>query len=208
MKRMMRDALRTRKRIFLSISVLILLILGTAVTTEAFELSYGVKSGAGLATFTGDTVPDYFERKFSFSVGGFLELAFFDLIRVQPELLVFHKGGRYDYLGVEGIYNLYYIDLPLLFKFYSLFPLPFRLHTYLGPYTGIKLVAKAKINGVTVDTLDVKDTDFGFLFGLGADIKRFTIDVRTSFSLDSISGVSAEDTKNNALTLMIGYRIR
>jgi hypothetical protein len=196
------------RHVIIFILIIFFIMLIAAIRGEALDLSYGVKAGSGLATFSGESVPSSFDRKFSLSVGGFMELKLMDMIRVQPEVLLFYKGSKYDDLGVTGSFHIYYIDIPVLFKFYSMFPLPVGLHTFLGPYAGFNLASKAKVGGVTSTNLEIKTTDFGFQFGLGVDVWKFTIDARTSFSLASISSISTEDTRNSVLSLMVGYRLK
>ncbi len=190
------------------ISVIFLLIAGAAGRGEALDLSFGVKAGSGLANLNGDNAPIYCEWKFSYSGGGFIELSLIDMIRVQPEVLVFYKGANYDdKIGNTGVYDFYYIDMPVLIKFYSMLPLPVKLNAFIGPYVGLNLVSKAKLLGIEFDNF-VKHSDFGFLFGFGIDVWKFTLDVRTSFSLASIDKENNDDVKNNVLSLMVGYRIK
>ena len=198
----------TIKRLFVFIAVILLAITAAAWHVEALDYSFGVKAGTGISNFNGMDALEALDWKFSYSGGGFLELTLIDIIRVQPEVLFFSKGTNWD-IGLGTIvYTFYYIDMPVLVKFYPLLDVPVKFNIFIGPYTGLNLYTKAEGAGVSMTDLGVKRFEFGFLYGIGFDVWKLTIDVRTSFSLGSISEDSSEDMKNNVLSLMVGYRIR
>lgn len=198
----------TIKRLFMFIAVILLVIAAAAGHVEALDFSFGVKAGTGIANFNGMDDPDSFDWKFSYSGGGFIELTLIDIIRVQPEVLFYSKGSNGDTGTDTIVYNFYYIDMPVLVKFYPLLEVPVKLNIFIGPYAGLNLYTKAEGAGVSMTDLGVKRFEFGFLYGIGFDVWKLTVDVRTSFSLGTILEDSSDDMKNNVLSLMIGYRIR
>jgi len=146
--------------------------------------------------------------------GGFLDYHFTDIISVQPEILFTMKGEKLnetvrDFGIVHSDIRFNYIEVPLLGKI-TLFTKN-AIHPVIsaGPF-------------FSVYPKNFKRTDFGLVFGGGADfdITRFNIilDIRYSFSLKdavnittSISDFSgnvfyqnSRDVKNKVLSVMIG----
>jgi hypothetical protein len=190
------------------VALIFLVVTGFAGHVEALNFSFGVKAGTGISNFNGEDAISSLDWKFSYSGGGFIEIMLIDIIRIQPEVLFFSKGTNWDLLGDTIVYNFYYIDMPVLVKFYPLLTPPVKLNIFIGPYVGVKLYTKAEGAGVSTTDLGVNRIEPGFLYGIGFDIWKLTVDVRTSFSLASITEDSDEDLKNNVLSLMVGYRIR
>jgi hypothetical protein len=183
---------------------LVVLIAGVSLGM-AIDLSYGVKGGVGFANFVGDDVPSSNDSRLGFSAGAFGEFELINMVKLQPELLFSLKGSKAD----PFTYNYYYIDVPVLVKFYPPIAVPVaKLNAFAGPYAGVNIIAKLKDNGTTTDVKDdVKLLDFGLVIGAGADIKKFTVDARYAFGLTKIAE-NDDSVKNSLFAVMVGYRLK
>ena len=192
-------------KVFLAVGLVLLLVVAGVSVGMALDLSYGVKGGVGFANFVGDDVPSANDSRLGFSAGAFGELQLIKMVSVQPELLFSLKGSKSD----PYTYNYYYIDIPVLVKFYPPIPVPMaKLNAFAGPYAGVNLIAKRKTDSTTSDVNDqVKFLDFGLVLGVGADIKKFTVDARYAFGLAKIAE-NGNDEKNSVFSIMGGYRLK
>jgi len=107
-----------------------LLLSGTFLTASAQDeasnkddqsISFGVKGGVNLATVTGGEDFDSPDSRTSFHVGAVLELPIAEIFSIQGEALYSGKGFKFDFEGTDGDkaeFQLDYIDVPVLAKFY------------------------------------------------------------------------------------------
>jgi hypothetical protein len=169
-----------------------------AVATQAQGVDFGIKAGANFAKFNGDLDSDGIT---SFHAGAVLELNIVPTFSVQAEGLFSSVGGKatYEAEGLGGVtkdFNLDYISVPVLAKFYVL---PEKVSLVAGPQFSF-LVNDA-------DDIDAKSTDIGIAGGLEAKIiaglfaqARYVIGV-TKVSDSEVVG----DTKNGVFQLSVGY---
>lgn len=211
-------------------------IIFTALAVAAFgmsnaqEIKFGVKIGAGASTFSGN-VPDT-EAKFSGHVGGFAEFKF-KKFAVQPEILVSNIGAEwnYNYRSNEDWYyegpidniryqaNLIYLHIPVMAKYYIIEPLSVEV----GPQLGILLDARTEYtttywNGSDRSESenvkdDLKKIDFGLNFGTTYNFKnRMFVSARYSLGLMNIDDTTPEpgeretDVKNQVFQASFGYK--
>jgi hypothetical protein len=192
-------------KLFLVVCLSLVLLIAGVSLGMAIDLSYGVKGGVGFANFVGDDVPSSNNARLGFSAGAFGEFELIDMLNLQPELLLSLKGSKAD----PNTYNYYYIDVPVLVKFYPPIEVPkVKLNAFAGPYVGVNIIAKIKNDGTTTDVKDnVKLLDFGLVLGAGADIKKFTVDARYAFGLSKIAE-NGNSVKNSLFSVMVGYRLK
>jgi hypothetical protein len=144
--------------------------------------SFGIKAGGTLANMA---LTDA-KNKIGFSGGIFGEFRF-NNFAVQPELLFSIQGAKVDvedYSDVEGKFNLNYLNIPVMAKFYV--TEGFSLEA--GPQLGVLLSAKAKakVEGVEggLDMKDVvNDIDFSLNFGASYQVPRVPLGFYTRYSL-------------------------
>lgn len=169
-----------------------------AITTQAQGIDLGIKAGANFANFSGDLDSDGIT---SFHAGAVLELNIVPNFSVQAEGLFSSVGGKakFEADGIGGVaedFNLDYISVPVLAKFYVL---PEKVSIVAGPQFSF-LVNDA-------DNIDAKSTDIGVAGGVEAKIiaglfaqARYVIGV-TKVSDSAIIG----DTKNGVFQVSLGY---
>lgn len=218
---------RTMKRRTLVIVLIFTFAAFTSMSLSADVLSYGVKGGVNFAKFGG---PDAgFDKvyeckyKIGFSTGLFASVSPIDIIAIQSAILFSSKGTKVEFEGFEGLEfdHLYYIEIPLLLKFYPIKISIIRINIFSGPYLGMNVINIYKTTDDVKDFYelldlepegeyeDVKTLDFGLVFGLGVDIGRILIEGSFSLGLTTTDDSAFEfDLKNRVLTIMLGYRFK
>ena len=186
----------------------------------------GLKAGLNIANFGGSDAENN-SSIMGFAVGGFVVWSFSDNFGIRPEILYSKKGSE---LKVEdettlfpftGTFNLHYLEIPILFQYTIPTPGSFKPNIFIGPSLSIVLDSKVDLDvlgiGIEVDYEDIKTTDFGLVFGVGAVWNdKFTIDARYSLGLTSIDDTAKDDEeawiesppydlKNNVISVMVGY---
>lgn len=172
----------------------------TCSFANAQEAKFGIKAGLNLADWSGDDA-DGIDSKVAFHAGGFAEIKLTDKFALQPELLYSAQGGKAD----GGTYNVDYINIPIMAKFYA----AEKLSIEAGPQIGFLMSAKAKPdNGDSQDIKDeLKSTDFGINLGLGYNFTdNISAGLRYNLGLSQVVDVSGVDIKNNVFSLSVGYK--
>lgn len=218
-----------KRLLLLMVSVFVI----SGLPAFAIDFSMGVKGGINFAHFGGDDANSKgnfdSDSKFGFTGGVFGIIPVKDIISIQPAVLFTLKGQKLEHTGNTGFEydSLYYIEVPVLVKFYPHIKLPgddkYSANVFVGPYIGIDLFNRYKRTGEVRDVVndppaadakgtyddlygDVSILDFGLVLGLGVDIKKIIIEVSYSFGFLSIdSSAAAKDLKNRAATLMVGF---
>lgn len=176
-------------------------------------VKFGPKAGVNFANLSGDDIEDS-KMKTSFHVGAFAEIFFTDKFAIQPEVL-FSAQGAEEKEG-DGKWNLDYINIPIMAKYYVIDGLAVEA----GPYVGFNMNSELESEGVTMDVKDgTKSVDFGL--GLGANYNLdngFFIGARYNLGLSEIGksseqtvgGITIEtegsDAKNSVIQISVGYK--
>lgn len=206
-----------------SLFFVVLMIVGFTINAQ---VKFGAKAGVQLSNFTGSDFEDDsdFKSKFGFYVGGFANVPFADQFAFQPELLISAQGAKTEYsdtYSMGGItikeeanikYNLMYLQIPLMVKWYAYD----GFNVEFGPQIGFNLSAKAKGdytysgNGVEdsdsfdVKMEDVESLDFGLNFGAGYELESgLSFGIRYGLGLTEIEKDS--DVKNSVISFGVGY---
>jgi len=155
------------------ILVLLALVLGFSTVAQAqrrgrggSDVSLGLKAGASLTNLTGpDAIAN--DYRFGFHGGVFANIGLTSLFAFQPELLYSQKGGNFKNANDVSL-RLHYIDVPLAFHVNS-----GGLFFEAGPQVGFLVTAKSQVGSVSTDVKNSYNTvDFGYLFGLGYQLKE------------------------------------
>lgn len=190
---------------------------------NAQDARFGLKGGIDFSNFTGDTEGIDFKSRVGFTIGGFVEIKFSEKFAIQPEILYATQGAKVKNFGVQldnwtyvvgnVNFNLAYINVPLMFKYYA--SEGFALEA--GPQIGFLTSAKSKttVNGYNRShEMNVKDSfqsiDFALNFGASYDFtKNVSIDGRYNLGLANIAKTEAGDeTKlhNSVFLVTLGYK--
>ena len=193
-------------------------------TTWAQEVKFGSKAGVNFAKISGEFYDaEYPEDNLrmnkgitAFHIGMFAEIKLTEKFALQPELLYSIQGGRYEIsqqgtdviMGIPLEYNisgklnwnLHYINIPIMAKYYARPNIAFEA----GPYVGFNLKSEWKseynstftFQGETTnesgkETEDIKRGTNSIDFGLGIGASYFLgngffVGARYNFGLSNI----------------------
>lgn len=168
----------------------------TTITAQEGEFKFGAKAGVNFASIQGDET-DNLDGKTGFHIGGIVEYGFSEKFALQAELVYSTQGAKSEFTildqTLETDYNLNYINLPILAKYYV--AEGFSLEA--GPQLGFLTTAEIDSDGGTQDIKDeTSSIDFGL--GLGASYKLdmgVAFSARYNFGLSNI--IDAEDSDND-----------
>lgn len=170
---------------------------------NAQKTQFGVKAGVNFATLAGDS--DGASSIVGFNVGGFAEIKISEKFSIQPELLYSTQGAEIDSDGETVDFNLSYLNIPIMAKYY----VAPKFSLELGPQIGFLTSAKGEAMGVSVDIEDFfKSTDFGLNFGAGYDFTdKFSASVRYNLGLSNIAEDSGDESvQNSVFSISLGYK--
>jgi hypothetical protein len=189
---------------------------------NAQKTQFGIKGGLNISNQSNTRLSGVTNTNSSlivgFHVGGFLEYKISDKFSIQPELLFSTQGGKLSYneenlvpntpdrdnYNVENISNLYYINIPITFK-YNVID---KITLELGPQLGFLVSSKYEYTSpVLIPKEDYKSLDYGLNFGAGYVVtNNISIGVRYSMGLNNISKNSNE-IKNNVFSISTLYKL-
>jgi hypothetical protein len=207
------------------------------ISTNVFGQSSieGVKVGLNFANITGSEITNALNNQSitAFNAGVFTTFDIAGLLVVQPELLYTMKGYKLTEKGVSNSGflpppNLFvtgnnsYLEIPVLLKInvpsFSLGII--RPNIFAGPEVAFGLSSKVKIQSAdptepqgSAEFTYSRPTDFGIIFGAGADVNlptiTFILDVRYDLGMKSLdfAPFGPSQIKNNVLTLNAGIGI-
>ncbi len=201
--------------------ILFFILLIPAISTFAQDFHYGVKIGGNYSFFdlSGNVKKDIaydLTGKFNIEAGIMAEYSINKKIGLSVEINYDNLGDRFyktaDQTSFETKYNLTYIEVPLIFKYYII---P-NLSINVGGQAGSLLSAENKFK-LTIEDVDSSDSsdaksdyeslDYGLNLGVGFKLKNgMLIDIRFYQGLKNINKLNdAVEMKNSALKLGIGY---
>ena len=190
------------KKIFLIISLTILTI--TAVKSQE-KIQFGVKGGINFTNMTMNSLIDT-EYLTGFHIGVLAEIPFGDRFSLQPEILYSTYGSKGKMIMIGGPaqpieYNLDYIQVPVLAKFYLIK----NLSLEIGPSFNFLVNDEEIFNSITID--DVGES-FEFSGILGISYKSnsgFFGSFRYTNGFTNALKGGSRDTKNYGFLIGIGY---
>lgn len=218
-----------------------IVVIALTMTTQSFgQVKFGVRAGLNLANMTVKDLGDAkLKMNTSFHVGGIVEYSLAETFSIESGLLLSEKGTKEEYslsLGSvtitgAGTISPLYLEIPIN-ALYKVDLGSAKLHLFAGPYIGIGIGGKAKIeytatglpSDVTLSSLgiedesadikfgteddsDLKGTDFGLNIGAGIEIKNLLVRAQYGLGLSNLDpkGLSVNDTKNRVIGISLGY---
>ncbi len=142
-------------------------------------VTFGIRAGMNLATFTGD-VEDA-KSRVGFHVGVIADIPLMQSLYIQPGIYVSQKGAKWeesddDYKYKETM-NPLYIEIPILASYRYNFGGGSQLQVNFGPYFAYGIGGKVKIEESEYDYNDdvwyIYKSEGDFFGDKGADFKRF-----------------------------------
>ncbi|WP_297090213.1 porin family protein [uncultured Draconibacterium sp.] len=210
--------------------VVIFLHISAGLLAQTFGLKGGYTLSDLLLKEDGESVSDEFGMKSGFHFGPTLEWEISEGAGFETALLLTTKGIKMDETETyEGIsyssnakVNLYYLDIPLMGKLYADVGNA-RIYGMLGPYVGIGLSGKTKVEEKggsetydeewdiewgSGDEDDLKRLGFGMAVGGGVEINSLIFEFSSHFGLNNISPQSDYDmvARNRTFMFSVGYK--
>lgn len=191
------DIFKKTKTIPMKNLIFFLILTFLSLNTHAQGFDLGVKAGVNFANITDG---DGLDSRTGFVLGAFTGFKVSDKIGVQVEALYSQQGAEFDL----GSFDLDYINIPLLMKFY----LSENIHLHAGPQFGVLVNDDTQsVVGEIVNDIAINDTDFTGVVGLGFDVPfGLRIDARYNFGLSEVpEDVVFSKGKNSVIQLSLGY---
>lgn len=191
------------KRLF---TILCAVILTFSVSAQAqFGAIAGLNSSA-IGTSESD-INDMLDARIGIHVGGVAHIPLGDVVELRTGAIYSQKGATFNIFGIDATLALDYLDIPMDFAF-KLGDGGFALSA--GPYIGLLMSSKVKVDGDSEDLDDGKAMDFGLNFGASYLIgEMILIGTKYSMGLTNISEDStlADDyvELNGCLSFSVGY---
>ena len=190
---------------------LMCMIMATGVAMAQKQFTFGPKIGVDYTHFWGEDVNH--DGQLNYQAGLFMEYRFNDKVSIAPEVVFAAQGGKMKWIdgviGVNTTYNLNYINVPVMLKFY----VAPSLSIDLGPQLGVNIYKKAT-DKWTYDGKDLKDTyelngvktvDFGVGLGLTYNIAK-DVFVQGRYTMGMTDVFENSKAKNGNAQIAIGYR--
>jgi len=201
------------------LSSLLVLVFGFA---NAQKAEFGIKGGLNSSNFSGDTEGVDFKPKVGFNIGAFAAIKLSEKITLQPEILFSTQGAKAENVNanVNGVnytadidFNLSYINIPVMFKYYVADKFNFEVGPQIGFLTSAETSTKLEGFNQTVDQ-DAKNyfesVDFGCNLGAGYDFtNNISAGIRYNIGLSNILKTEAGDnskSQNSVFSLSVGYK--
>ncbi len=207
-----------------NLSKVLFVFLLVILSSQTFAQKFGIQGGINLTTLVEkDDDHDYadlmeYENKLGFNGGLTLEMGIGDLIAVELGALVDSRGTQISNGDNYIRFNMLFADVPVLVKVGPSFG-PAKVFGAVGPYVGFGITGQSVIKyegekdsqdiewGDGEDA-DAKRLDYGAKFGIGAEVKGFTVGAYYSLGLANIAPDTENGYKmqNRAISISFGYK--
>jgi hypothetical protein len=194
--------------LFLSI-----LIASIQTTYAQSKIGFGIKAGINISNqTTKDEAPNVesidLKGIVRFNAGAWVNYYIFDMLAIQPEIIISGKGTDWNDPNYNVKDLLTYLDVPVLLKFQPID----LINIHAGPQFGYLLMANQKDNE-TGDVIKIKDyykkSDLGLVVGVEANLPmKISVNARYVFGLATASSdvMYIDPWKNNFFQISVGYR--
>lgn len=182
------------------ISTVIILFIG--VNSFSQEIDLGIKAGINFTNIWGLEQLNL-EYSEGIVVGVFAGIKFSDRIGLQADVLYSEQGAKFT--NSTGKFDLNYINVPVVFKYYLVDDQP--LYLQVGPQFGflMKDDLSTVINDANVST-DGKDTDISAVMGMGYDFPYgIRIEGRFNLGITSVTDSQLANGRHKYISLTAGY---
>jgi hypothetical protein len=196
---------KTMKFLFGLMTALMITSIASAQHSDspAGNVNIGIKGGVNVYNIKNSNDVKY-DPRFGLHFGLLGHIHLNSRLALQPELVYSTQGAKTKIGSDNMMYNLDYINVPLLLQY--MFDNGFRLQA--GPQLGFLIRAKTKVNDTTVDIKDeLKPIDVGLSVGASYVFPPtgFGLDARYNFGLSSINKESNVTSTNRGFQLGVFY---
>ncbi len=179
-----------------------------ANTVQAQEFSVGPKVGYNNAKLEGKSFSAFHDNNSinGYHVGLFTEIRF-NKFAIQPEVYYSSEGGKWkaslDNATIEHDFNLDYVNVPLMLKYY----LTNSLAIEAGPQAGFLTASKMSFSDLDPDSPKFNDFNFSVNVGLSLNLPlNLMLSARYNAGLTDVTDHPEVDWKNRVMQLSLGYK--
>ena len=198
-------------------SIVVVILLLAALPMHA-QWNIGGIICNNLASINVDPDPstEAYSSRLGFGLGVVVDRSLFGQFDLHTGLLFLQKGGKIKEFGEKIIFNIVYLELPIMFRYTFQTSTSLRPYVMAGPSIGILLSGKYKWNdGWKQDAKDeLKSLDLGVGFGGGVSmpIKFLTVFAEARYVLGFINinddpGPGESKVRNRGLLVVVGATI-
>lgn len=178
--------------------ILVAILLLSTVAVSA-QLSFTVRAGANVSGIENADS----QMKIGWKAGAGVDYAFSNLFSVRPMLYFTTKGCSYgdNNLGfsADKVFNLNYLELPLLASFHFGLRKDMSLVASIGPYLAYR------VNKTPSTETIYKKIDTGGCVGLDLIYKKIVIGVEGQYGTSSLAKTVDGSLHNINYSLVLGY---
>ncbi len=207
-----------KKILFCALAAMLVSISASAQLLPSFQ--FGVKGGLNITHFTKSFYSNFDSENRAGFIGGFWARVGGAGLHFQPELYYTSKNATLYSSAASASSispststtsykaNFKSIDLPLLIgtKF-GILGNGVRLNT--GPVVSFVIDKENSFKNAvgSAYNLDVKGQNYAWQFGVGADIRRISLDLRYEAGISKVTNDNNDKTRINLFNLTLGYRL-
>lgn len=174
--------------------------------SKAQEVRFGVRGGLSLSNIP--EINASTNARTSFHLGGVMEALYDDKIAIQPEIIFSQQGFDYAQDGVERVFKLSYVHVPVMIKYY----VSKNVYVESGPQIGFLYSAELNttVDGEQMD-IDIKEgmrsNDLSLNVGLGFQVKKhLNLTARYCYGLTNVvDRLPHKKFKNRIFQVSVGY---
>jgi Outer membrane protein beta-barrel domain len=190
-----------------------LLALFAGITSSAAaqeKLLVGPIFGINSSKIIGDNQEDA-SRRTGLRLGGFLSYSVSRKLSIQPEFAMTSKGTKW--VDDDAEIKINYIQVPVLARLrFPSSKSSFAPYVMAGPAfafkSGCSLIVEGQSYECSSETTAVAGSDFGLVFGAGAELGHAQFSLRYDMGLKNINGDGEANVKNRTVKLAVGYGFR
>jgi len=185
---------------------MIILAIGISTVTYGQKFEIGAKGGVNVSNFTGTDNWQNVKTKslVGYHVGGFVSFFIGNNFAIQPEVLFSSQGAKFETADQTIDQKIYYVNVPLLFKFRT----NGGFYIEAGPQLGFKTGQSSS----SADSI-AKSMDFSVAGGIGFHSKmglgigaRYTAGISKVGDFKAANGINP-DYKNGVLQFSVFYTL-
>lgn len=179
-------------------------VLGYTAHGQA-QVSIGIKGGLNFSNLDVSNPGATYDGRTGYHFGAFT-LVKLTKIGIQPEILFSQQGSEVKTSSGSFTSNFNYVNIPVLFKLYTVAGLNLQIGPQFGFLTNDPEVQDPQ--GQSIEDA-YKNSDVSLALGIGWDLPlRLSIDARYNLGLSEINdNPSLEATKNQVWQISLGYKL-
>lgn len=175
-----------------------------AASASAFaqtQFSIGLKGGLNFANLDVSDIPGTYDNRTGYHLGAFALLKF-PKFGIQPEIIYSEQGSEVKDPNLGSLEsNFSYVNVPIIFKLYTIG----GLNLQVGPQFGFLTSAKWGDQSIKDE---LKSSDFSVGLGVGWDAPfGLSLDARYNLGVSDVSDVAAAQIKNQVWQISAGFKI-